>query len=321
MSNALKNAGTRFPFINLQKAIERAKLLYDADQRGREMGVTAAFGVWGYSEKSSGGFQTVAALKGYGLLKEGNGTDARKVALSEDALRYFRDERPDEKLKLLKVFALKPKLIAVLWDEWGATPPADTIARSHLKTEVGLNDQSARSLLAVYKENATYAELKGGDKVVEIQSEKDDDSGNGVDRQIETGDLIQVEIGGVYQLPQPAKVRAIQEHGGQTWVFVEGSEAGIPMEQAVLEQKGSPSPPMAPPARATPPMLPLEKPPAPTSASLPRVIQDGKLLSITAVVDLKGLKKLKLILDNYEKLLEMFEDEESATSCDGNSQN
>lgn len=42
----------------------------------------------------------------------------------------------------------------------------------------------------------------------------------------------------------------------------------------------------------------------------PRVVQEGKRLSISAVVDLKGLRKLKLMLDNYEKLLEMFEDDD-----------
>ena len=40
--------GSRFPFINLEKAIARAKQLYDADHRGSEMPVSGAVGVWGY---------------------------------------------------------------------------------------------------------------------------------------------------------------------------------------------------------------------------------------------------------------------------------
>lgn len=251
MTNAIKKAGTRFPFINLQKSVERAKLLFEADQRGREMGIPAAFSVWGYSEKSSGGFQTIAALKGYGLLKEGNGADARKVGLSDEALRYFRDERPEEKSKLLKVFALRPKLIAALWNDWGATPPADTIARSQLKTEAGLNDQSARSLLSIYKENLSYSELKGHHKAVEIPSEKDDNDKDGDAQEIEVGDLIQVEIGGAFQLPHPAKVRAIQEHDGQEWVFVDGEVSGIPMSQTSVIEKGAGS-------ATRPPQLALE---------------------------------------------------------------
>ena len=41
-----------------------------------------------------------------------------------------------------------------------AVTPADTVARSHLKAERGLNDQSARSLLTIYKENLAFADLK-----------------------------------------------------------------------------------------------------------------------------------------------------------------
>lgn len=68
----------------------------------------------------------------------------------------------------------------------------------------------------------------------------------------EVGDLVQVEIDGALQLATPAKVRAVKEHEGDFWVFVENSEAGIPMEQVIVEQKaGSP-------ARSTPPRLPLE---------------------------------------------------------------
>jgi len=169
-----KNVGTRFPFINLEKALARAQELFNADQKGREMTITAAFAVWGYSEKSSGGFQTIAALKMYALLKDSSGGDSRKVGLTDSALWYFRDEREEEKKKLAREFALAPKLVAVLWDEWQASPPADTVARSYLKAERGLNDQGARSLLAIYKENIAFAELKTGDKVALIGAETEE---------------------------------------------------------------------------------------------------------------------------------------------------
>lgn len=174
MATGPKSAGTRFPFINLEKALARAKELFDADQKGREMTISGAFSVWGYSEKSSGGFQTIAALKMYALLKDSSGGDSRKVGLTDSALWYFRDEREEEKKKLAREFALAPKLIAALWEEWQASPPADPVARSHLKAERGLNDQGARSLLAIYKENLTFAELKAGDKVALIGTEPEE---------------------------------------------------------------------------------------------------------------------------------------------------
>jgi hypothetical protein len=182
MATETVNVGTRFPFINLAKAVGRAQQLFNADQRGREMGVAAAFAVWGYSEKSSGGFQTVAALKMYGLLKDADGGDARKVGLTDAALRYFRDEREDEKKKALAAFALAPKLIAALWNQWHGSPPADAVARSHLKADRGLNDQGARSLLAIYKENLAFAELKGDSMPPANDAEVEGEGGKGRER-------------------------------------------------------------------------------------------------------------------------------------------
>jgi len=47
-------------------------------------------------------------------------------------------------------------------DKWKEGIPADTVARSHLKIERGLNDQSARAALSIFKENVQFAGLKAG---------------------------------------------------------------------------------------------------------------------------------------------------------------
>lgn len=166
------DAGVRFPFISLEKAIGRAQELYEADKNGREMVISVAFSVWQYSEKSSGGHQTIGALKMYGLLKDEGANNARKVALTSEALRFFKDEREEERIKLKQFFALKPKLISALWGIWGDQPPTDTVARSHLKIERGISEQGARSLLGVYKENLAFCEFKGHVMVDEDAQEK-----------------------------------------------------------------------------------------------------------------------------------------------------
>lgn len=160
---AAEPAGTRFPFINLEKAIARAKALYDA-AGDHDMTAGDVFETWGYSPKSSGGFQTVAALKSYGLIRAARNGDTSKLSLTSNAVNYFRDERPEMKLDLAKGFALEPQLIKALWARWGFTPPADHISRSHLKIDRALSDQSARSLLNIYKENIDFAKLKGDNK-------------------------------------------------------------------------------------------------------------------------------------------------------------
>ena len=47
------------------------------------------------------------------------------------------------------------------------------------------------------------------------------------DTEIEVGDLIQVEVDGACALEKPDRVRAIQEHEGRRWLFVETSESGF----------------------------------------------------------------------------------------------
>lgn len=157
-------ASTRFPFISLDKALARAQSIFNGDRSGKPMSIMTAFELWGYSPKSSGGFQTVGALKGYGLLEHEGANADRKVRISPAARRYFLDERDDVRQSMLVDFALSPTLFRALWttDKWAEGIPADPVARSHLKVERGLNDQSARSVLAILKENVQFAGLKAG---------------------------------------------------------------------------------------------------------------------------------------------------------------
>lgn len=166
------NVGKRFPFIDLEKAIGRAETLYAADQTGRPMAVQTLYEVWEYSAKSSGGHQTIGALKAYGLIEKDR---QGRIGLSANALRYFKDERPDEKGRLLKLFALRPKMFGFLWQHWADAPPADNVARSFLKLDLGMGEQQSRSLLSVYKENLDFAKLKGGDTIVEGENDDDDE--------------------------------------------------------------------------------------------------------------------------------------------------
>lgn len=168
--NQTEDAGQRFPFVTLEKALFRAEEFYIA-AGDRPVIVKDAFEVWRYSKKSSGGNQTISALKMYGVLNDEGMKDSRKLFLTTDGLRYFRDERDEVHAELRRKFALSPKLIRAVWAEWGVSPPADNIARSHLKIDRELSEQSARSLLAIYKENLSFAEITGDDKIPDEDGE------------------------------------------------------------------------------------------------------------------------------------------------------
>ena len=174
------DASTRFPFISLEKAIGRAQQLYSADKNGKPMLATVAFDVWEYSPKSSGAFQTVAALKQYGLIYDDGSNVDRRIGLTDEARRYFLDERDTVRSKMLEEFALKPALFRVLWtsEGWSAGIPADTVARSHLKIDRRLNEQSARSLLGILKDNIRFAGLKSSSSQ-EVSNDSQSDKGDG----------------------------------------------------------------------------------------------------------------------------------------------
>lgn len=158
---AKDDVSTRFPFINLEKALYRAEQLFKGNKAGTPMAVPVAFELWGYSLKSSGAFQTLAALKGYGLIEDEGANEDRRIRLTEAARLYFLDERDDVRALMLSDFALTPPLLYALWttDRWSEGLPADAVARSHLKIERKLNDQSARSLLNIFKDNIAFAGL------------------------------------------------------------------------------------------------------------------------------------------------------------------
>lgn len=253
------DAGVRYPFVPLKKALARAKKLYEA-AGDHDMLVSDAFDTWGYSTKSSGGHQTIGALKMYGLLRDSGSKDQRKLVLTDDAFRYFRDEREEVHAVLRRQFALSPKLIHALWGKWGESPPADNIARSHLKVERNLSDQAARSLLGIYKENMAFADLKGSGKV----DEEDD-------KAIKIGDTVKWVSQGQTQWQAPWKVVEIAAHDdGKQYLRVEGpdvDESGwIPMNEAVLQDAATVEPTGGSQTFTPPPKPKTADPPPPKGA-------------------------------------------------------
>lgn len=286
-------ASVQFPFINLEKSLGRAKQLYDADQRGNEMSVATAFTVWDYSEKSSGGFQTVSALKMYGLLEEAS---TGKIKLTKHAMDYFRDEREDHRAQRLQDFATSPPLLMELFNHWGSHVPSDTVARSYLKLDLGLNEQSSRSALGIFKENIAFANVKGDAK----PPESNEDKGRIKDppTPVKLGDCIQWKSNGVDQFKQPQKVTWIADDG--THLRVHASMTGIPVSEVSIV-----TPPKTPPFVATASPSSSSDGQGSTMDNMSVLLTGGRL-QISADVDAIGLAKLKEILAKYEEILKLL---------------
>jgi hypothetical protein len=152
------DAAQRFPFIPLPRAIERCRELYKL-ANGHEVPLSAAMKAWAYAEKSSGGLQTVAALKAFGLVEDVGGGDVRKVKLTDTALRIIRDPRdisPDRDA-LIREAALKPPLHRDVIEKYDGLPPSDEALKAFLLIDRGLKDEAVPEFIREFMATMTLA--------------------------------------------------------------------------------------------------------------------------------------------------------------------
>ncbi len=245
---APKDRSPSFPFIPLQTAVER--LLAFEQMFGRhDTPAIKAGKAWGMKDGSSQAFQTTAALKAFGFVDYRGSGPTRPTFITEEGRVLLRAQQDSIKREVLRRAALKPKIIERFWHEWGADRPIDDICIDDLHFKHGFTIGAAQTFLRVYDATIAYAGLGESDKKA---PEEEAPPLSAVD----VGDTVQVEINGQQVLPAPTRVRAVQEHGGVQWVFLDGSEAGVRMEQVQLVQKGLTPPPVQPLGAA--PVLPLE---------------------------------------------------------------
>lgn len=161
-----------FPFVGLREALDRARAFYEEEQRNSARIETAA-SHWGYSPKSSGGKQTIAALRSFGLL-DGDSL----VKLSGRALRILLDERLDERgdseerRRLVQQAALLPPIHARLWERYGAELPSPQTLKLSLILDEGFNESSVDHFLTEYRETLEYARLLAGPAREETAAER-----------------------------------------------------------------------------------------------------------------------------------------------------
>lgn len=217
---AARTRSPAYPGYSLEVAIKRARELYAQDKMN-PVPLAIAVKRWGFKEKSSGGLITTAALKSFGLLKDsGTGKD-RKIQLTDEARRILLDARQDsqERDKLIKEAALKPKIHNALWKKWGTDLPSDETLSHALIFDWSFNENSVRDFIKEYKDTIRFAKLTDSDTMSPGSGDKD---------KIKVGDYVQWESGGVIQF----EAKRITEFSGDgTFAFVEGSSTGLPIEE------------------------------------------------------------------------------------------
>lgn len=295
-----KQSSPRYPFIGLRRALERADALRQEAQHHAAR-VTDARRIWGYGPKSSGGDQTIAALSYYGLLEDAGGTgEARRVKLTDAALRYFRDERPEVRTELEQRFVMQPKAMQALWALWKREPPSSNIARSILRNDLKYSDFAADELLTIYADNLQF--LPATTSVIS-QKPPAASRGNGggtLDSfeqpppSVSVGDYVQWTSQGQDQFSAPKRVERVSDDG--KFAFVLGSRGGLPMIDLTVTD---------PPGVKTPEKQPKADPSDDNNQIEVFVAADGRL-QISASVDAEGLEKLKRQLEKYTEILKLI---------------
>jgi hypothetical protein len=301
-----KARSPNYPAFGLGKAIDLIRKVHTSIHHHKAPAAVVLKAI-GYSSMSGRALSSISALKKFGLLEE----IGKEFKVSKDAmLILFEPADSPAKSAALERAAMAPDLFSKLRSEFPGQMPSDDLLRSYL-LQHGFLVTTVNQAIRAYRD--TISMLAGGSQGYNSGSDSDDplddaDLGNGEDPQIEIGDLVQWESGGVLRMEKPQKVRAIQDG----WAFVDGSETGIPMEELILEKKGET--PAQPPA--APPKLPLPiaetktaagekewlRGPLSKAASY-RLIVSGEVGSKEIGKLIKLLEAQKLVLDDEDEEL------------------
>lgn len=160
-----KDRSPSFPFIPLKTAVERLEA-FDKKFGRHPVPASKAALAWDMKEKSSQGDQTLAALKSFGLIKYDGMGAARHASLTDEGRNYLRAQQDSVRKEILKVCALRPKIMRTFWASWNADRPPDEVALDKLILDNGFSEGGARNFLKVYDDTVSYAGLSSSDKVV-----------------------------------------------------------------------------------------------------------------------------------------------------------
>jgi hypothetical protein len=162
-----------FPYVGLEKAVERTRMLF-AKAKRHEVRLTDAAADWGLGPKSSATLQTAAALLAFGLIEDSGSGESRKVKVSDLGWRILEDQRPGAKERLLAEAALKPKLIAEYAHVWRDGRPDDAHCVSDLKFDKGFNDEAASRFLRVFDETIRFTKSDDSDSFTEQEGAEEE---------------------------------------------------------------------------------------------------------------------------------------------------
>lgn len=254
-----------YPGIGLPDAIDRIRQIHLKAHTHKADAETMAKAA-GYNGINGAALTMLSALKKYDLLEE----VGKELKVSQLAMTIIADPMASkERRAAIQRAAFSPALFDDIRKQYPGSVPSDDIVRSYLLKK-GFIASAVDGAIRAFRETMSLVTDEGlGYSAAEsdgLNADEESDQPPKDQPKVEVGDLVQWESGGVLSFEKPRLVRAIQEHDSAQWVFVDGSETGIPMNEVIIEQKGNKLP-------ATPPTLAFA---APTINSQLRTLMDSE---------------------------------------------
>lgn len=234
-----------YPNASLPDAVSQvAKIeqVYRQSQVDREV----AAKLIGYSGLSGPASKALAALASYGLVERA-GKGELRVTNRAKAILY--PDNLEERRQNLVAAAFEPKLFQELFARFpDMIPPEDGII-TYLHRQ-GFIQSAIRPAMKAYRDTLLFLQQEGAN---ESHGNKQSSGANSVVQEggnnaalgkARVGDLVEVEIAGALVTAEPVRVRAVSEN--QQWVFVEGSETGIEMDNVTVVERPEAAPPSLP---------------------------------------------------------------------------
>lgn len=211
----------RYPGIDLGRAVERARALYNADGRNA-IPVDAVWDHWGFSGKTGPSGVVLAALKYFGLIEDEGRGQERRIHLSDEGLLLVLDNeaREEDAIEAIQRAALAPKIHKELWAQFDGDIPSDLNLRVTLEREKGFTPKGAQEFIRQFRRTLDYAGLIEPDRVPDRNGDSAQAQGDGSMateapvRQRPTA-ASQTQTSGIQRIP-------IRLPGGD-WVFVEAA--------------------------------------------------------------------------------------------------
>lgn len=164
-----RHRSPNYPALSLSEAIDRVRLLYDADKRAGAP-VEAALRHLGFSGKNGRALVVLSALKKFGLIEDTNGR-ITPTQLAVTLLAY--PEGDPRRSEALRSAALSPYIYRSLVERYGESGlPSDPTLHAELEVDFSFNPSAIPDFIKGFRETLSTAGIVvgGSDKGDEVET-------------------------------------------------------------------------------------------------------------------------------------------------------